>query len=146
MKRKQFIKTCGFVCLGVATSSIILQGCVSSIYFAQSSIEDKRLIIKKTEFNNTEKHKQTQRKFILVKTEQLSFPICIYKHDEENYTALFMQCTHKGCELKPQGDYLIWPCHGSEFTNRGFVQNPPAEDSLRNFIIKTDNENLYIQL
>ena len=57
-----------------------------------------------------------------------------------------MQCTHKGCELQAQGDFLICPCHGSEFTNQGVVQNPPAEQDLQTFKISIDNENIYIYL
>ncbi|MFM9944623.1 MAG: ubiquinol-cytochrome c reductase iron-sulfur subunit [Bacteroidia bacterium] len=126
--------------------SSILEGCVSTNYFAQSTLGNNQLIIKKSEFIKTEKGKETQRKYVLVKSEKLNFPICIYKTDEQNYTALFMECTHKGCELQPHGDYLICPCHGSEFSNKGIVQNPPAEENLKTFIIKTDNENIYIYL
>lgn len=146
MERKEFIKTCGFACLGATTFSIVLNSCANANYFAKSTFDNKQIIVKKTEFIKTENAKQTQRHYVLVKSEQLSFPICIYKIDEENYTALFMQCTHKGCELKPQSNYLVCPCHGSEFTNQGIVQNPPAEENLKTFNIKTDNENLYIQL
>jgi len=65
---------------------------------------------------------------------------------QENYSALLMQCTHKGCELKPQGNYLACPCHGSEFDNKGVVQNPPAEQNLQNFQTKADDKNVYINL
>jgi cytochrome b6-f complex iron-sulfur subunit len=57
-----------------------------------------------------------------------------------------LECTHKGCELIPQGDYLVCPCHGSEFSNNGQVLNPPAEDNLKTFITESDNENIYILL
>ncbi len=146
MKRKEFIKTCGFACIGMTGLSVALQSCAGANYFAQSSISNNQIAIKKTEFFKTEKEKQTERSYILVKSEKLNFPICIYKIDEQNYSAILLECTHKGCELKPQGDYLICPCHGSEFTKQGIVQNPPAEENLKSFIIKSDNENLYIQL
>jgi cytochrome b6-f complex iron-sulfur subunit len=66
--------------------------------------------------------------------------------NEDDYSALLLQCTHKGCELQPQGNFLICPCHGSEFTNKGVVQNPPAEQNLKTFKTSTDNENIYIYL
>jgi len=62
------------------------------------------------------------------------------------YTALLMECTHKGCELRVNGEYLVCPCHGSEFTNKGVVQNPPAEKNLRTFIVTADNENIYVEV
>ena len=87
-----------------------------------------------------------QRKYVLLKSDKFNFPICIFKIGEDTYSALLMECTHNGCELQPQGDNLLCPCHGSEFSNKGVVQNPPAEENLKTFTIKTDNENIYIQL
>lgn len=146
MDRKEFIKTCGFACLGGTALAALLQSCASTNYFALTSFENNQITIKKTEFIKVEKNKTMQRKYVLAKTAQYNFPICIYKISEEIYSALLMQCTHKGCELNPHGDYLICPCHGSEFTNKGIVQNPPAEQNLKTFKIITDNENIYIQL
>ena len=146
MERKQFIKTCAFACLGTTALSAMLEGCISSNYFAQTTSGNNQLIIKKTEFIKVDKGKETKRKYVLVKSEKLNFPICVYKIDDQNYTALLMECTHKGCELQPQGDYLICPCHGSEFSNNGTVLNPPAEQHLQTFNITTDHENIYILL
>ncbi len=145
MDRKEFIKTCGIACLGGSALSVFLQSCASANYFAQTSLNENKIILPKIEFIKTQDDKTSQRKYVLVKTEKLNFPICIYKTGEE-YTALLLECTHKGCELHPSGDFLICPCHGSEFTNKGIVQNPPAEENLKTFLITTDHENIYIQL
>ena len=146
MERREFVKICGFACLGGTALVTLLQSCASSNYFAQTVFENNQIVIKKTEFVKTEKNKSVQRKYVLVKSEKYNYPICVYKTIEENYIALLMECTHNGCELQPYGDYLICPCHGSEFTNKGIVQNPPAEANLKTFNIKTDNENIYVQL
>jgi cytochrome b6-f complex iron-sulfur subunit len=146
LDRRGFIKTCGFACLGGTTLAAMLQSCVSTNYFAQNTLANNQIIIKKSEFIKAEKEQQVQRKYVLVKTDNLDFPICIFKLSEGIYSALLMECTHRGCELKTGGDYLICPCHGSEFTNRGIVQNPPAEENLKTFKITTDNDNIYIQL
>lgn len=87
-----------------------------------------------------------ERQFILVKLKADRYPICIYKLNEKEYSAVYLQCTHKGCELEPHEAYLSCPCHGSEFDNRGNVQHPPAERNLITFKVSTDNENLYIHL
>ena len=87
-----------------------------------------------------------QRSYVLVRTDKLEYPICIYKINETDYCSLFMKCTHSGCELNPQSSYLVCPCHGSEFSSRGVVQNPPAEQNLKTFETTTDNENVYVQL
>lgn len=146
MDRKEFIRTCGFACLGGATLAVLLESCAGTNYLAQTSHSNNQITIPKSEFIKVAKDKTIQRKYVLVRHDKFSYPICVYKLDEENYSALLMQCTHKGCELQPQGDFLICPCHGSEFTNQGVVQNPPAEQDLQTFKISTDNENIYIYL
>lgn len=146
MDRKEFIKTCGFACLGGTTLAVLLESCAGTNYLAQTSDANNQITIPKTEFIRIAKDKTIQRKYVLVRHDKFSYPICVYKLNEENYSALLMQCTHKGCELQAQGDFLICPCHGSEFTNQGVVQNPPAEQDLQTFKISTDNENIYIYL
>ncbi|MES2382015.1 MAG: Rieske (2Fe-2S) protein [Bacteroidota bacterium] len=146
MDRKEFIKTCGLACLGATALVSLLQSCATNNYFAQTTVNKNQLVLKKSEFISIEKDKMVNRKYVLVKTEKYNFPICVYKTSEENYSALLMECSHKGCELQPHGAYLICPCHGSEFSNTGVVQNPPAEQNLHSFKITTDNDNIYIQL
>lgn len=146
MDRKEFIKTCCLVCVAGTGLATLLQSCGSANYFAPYTISSNQMIIKKSEFIKIGNDKQILRKHVLIQSEKFSFPICIFKIEEEKYSALLMQCTHKGCELQPHGDYLVCPCHGSEFTNRGTVQNPPAEQSLQSFNIITDNENIYVIL
>ncbi len=146
MDRKEFIKLCGGICVVGAGVSVLLEGCASATYFAQSVTTKNSITLKKAEFIKVANGKTTERKYVLLRTEKHDFPICVYKLKDGSYSALLLQCTHKGCELIPQGDFLVCPCHGSEFTNTGVVQNPPAEQNLFTFKITSDNEHLYIQL
>jgi cytochrome b6-f complex iron-sulfur subunit len=144
MDRKDFIRTCGMACIGAAVLPVFLASCGSSVYYAKSSVAQNRLVINKSEFIVEEKNKF--RKYVLVKSEKYNFPIYVFRFDENTYSALLMECTHKSCELEPHGEYIACPCHGSEFTNRGVVQNPPADKNLVSFKTEIDNENIYIQL
>ena len=146
MNRKDFIKNVGYTFVGGTAAVVLLQNCATTSYFAPYILSNNQLSIKKTEFGNVENNKNVQRKYVLVKTDKYNFPVCIYKLGEENYSALLLECTHKGCELKPHGDFLSCPCHGSEFSNTGVVQNPPAEANLKVFKVKTDQANIYVQL
>lgn len=146
MNRKEFIKTCGFACLGGTALSALLQSCGTTNYYAKTNGNTDKIIVKKSEFSKAEKGKQSERKYIFVKNEKYGFPICIYKLPGDKYAALLLECTHKSCELTPQDNFLVCPCHGSEFTNTGVVQNPPAEQNLKSFNTTTDHENIYIQL
>lgn len=145
MDRKDFIKTCGFACLSGTLVATLLQSCAGTNYFAKTAADNNLIIVKKSEFIKDEK-KGTKRRFVLVRTDKYPFPISVFRHKEDDFSALLMECSHKGCELELHGDYLICPCHGSEFTNKGIVQNPPAEENLKTFTVVTDNETIYIQL
>jgi len=146
MNRKDFIRNAGYAFVGGTAAVVLLQNCATANYFAPHVVSNNQIAIKKLEFVHVENNKTTQRKYVLVKTSLYDFPVCIYKLSEQNYSALLLKCTHKGCELKPHGDFLSCPCHGSEFSNTGNVQNPPAEENLKTFQVKTDNENIYVQL
>lgn len=146
MDRKGFIKTWGYACLGGTAWVALLQSCAGTPYFARTAFEENRIVIKKAEFRKTENGKMTEREFVFVNTEKFGYPIGVYKISENEYSSLLLQCTHKGCELQPQGNFLVCPCHGSEFTNKGVVQNPPAEQNLKTFKTSTDNEYIYIYL
>lgn len=145
MERIDFIKNCGKLCLGGIMLGGVLQSCTTN-YYAITNTKDNLITLKKTEFVELKDGKSKPRKYVLVRSEKLNFPICIYKLNENTYSALFMECSHKSCELNPHGDYLICPCHGSEFNNLGKVQNPPAETDLHTFKITHDNENIYVHL
>ena len=147
MHRKDFIKACGFACLGGSFALSLLEGCVTANYYGKTEIKNNELVVSKAEFAKDPGNTNTAyRKYIILKNEGLDFPICLFRISDDSYRALLMQCTHKGCELQLQGDYLLCPCHGSEFNNMGVVQNPPAQENLRLFTIKTDNEHIYISL
>ncbi|MEX0966500.1 MAG: Rieske (2Fe-2S) protein [Bacteroidia bacterium] len=146
MDRKTFIRTCGFACLGGTALIGVLQSCVASNYIANSTYKDDRILIRKNEFLKTENEKIISREFVLVNTEKFSYPLYLYKISNDEYSALLMQCTHKGCELRPQGEVLICPCHGSEFSRQGVVLNPPADQNLLSFKTITDHEFIYIIL
>ncbi|MBS3914487.1 MAG: Rieske (2Fe-2S) protein [Bacteroidetes bacterium] len=126
-----------------AFATTLLESCVSAAYVAKSTFSGNKISIAKTEFQ-TENNKS--RKFILIRNEKFQMPIVLYALENSQYSALLTECTHKGCEVKPQGDFLVCPCHGSEFSKTGEVQNPPAENPLRSFKTNSDEKNIYIYL
>lgn len=146
MDRKNFIKSCGYTCLGGSVLFTLLQSCTSTHYFARTNFENNTFIISKSEFFIEKKAKTIERKFVLIKSEKYKYPIFIYKIEQDSYSALLLQCTHKGCELRPQAKFLVCPCHGSEFDHLGNVQKPPAEQNLTTFKTTTDNENIFVYI
>ena len=145
MERKEFIKKCSQLCFGSLIVGGLLESCTTN-YYAISNSNNNDIVVKKSEFFELKDGISKLRKFVLVRTEKLSFPLCIFKLNENTYSTLLMECSHKSCELNPHGSYLICPCHGSEFNNLGHVQNPPADADLQSFKTTHDNENIYIHL
>ncbi len=145
MDRKDFLRTCGMAIVGIPFASMLLTSC-ESIYYASSSIKNDRIVVPLSEFEVIKKNETTYRSFVMVKTSNQDFPICLYKTGENQYTASLMKCTHRGCELNVGGGIYSCPCHGSEFDTKGGVLEGPADQDLKTFKTFIENENIYIQI
>lgn len=145
MKRREFINTAGVTCAGSLGLMWLLEACTTQKYIANTTIENNRLTIAKSEFKIIKKKKTEEHKFIIVKT-ILSYPIALYKLNDNEYKALYLQCTHQGCEVTPAENMLVCPCHGAEYKTTGAVHQGPAEIALRTFETTSDSQNIYIHL
>lgn len=145
MERREFIRTGCLVCLGGSALAVV-QGCSSTYYAKQVELKQNSLVVKKSEFVEMKKEKQILRDAVVAKYEKLAFPIALFRLAEDQYSAVYLECTHQGNEVQPNGNYLVCEGHGSEFDNLGKVTQGPAEDPLRTFVVKTDKENIYIIL
>jgi cytochrome b6-f complex iron-sulfur subunit len=138
--RREFIKSCGLASAGILCggSVLLLEGCGASIRYLPFETQEDTFVVKKADF--------MEAPFAAIKSLNLPAPIYIHKLDEDNYSALLMECTHKQCELSASGEILVCPCHGSEFSNTGEVLNPPAEKPLYRFAVRVAAENIYIKI
>jgi nitrite reductase/ring-hydroxylating ferredoxin subunit len=142
MKREEFLKTCGFACLGGSLLAVLLEGCSTSGKTVSGTIEQADLVVPVAAFQ----HKDGWRKYVVVQHEKLQYPVCVYRFSETEYTALLMRCPHQGAELQVFGSRLQCPAHGSEFDDKGVVKNGPADTNLRTFPVIEHNQQLYISL
>ena len=145
MDRKQFLKTCGFGCLAGASLLTLLQSCSTS-QALNKDISGSDILVPITDFEFRNSEKTTYRKYIVIQNEILKNPICVYRFSETEYSALLMKCTHQGAGLEVFGDKLQCPAHGSEFSNKGVVENGPANADLRRFPVRIENNILKISL
>jgi Rieske Fe-S protein len=109
-------------------------------------IEDNGITVLKSEFTYLKKDQPMTRAYIIVRNENLEFPIYLYRFSDNEYSALLMKCTHQGNELSAAGDHLHCSAHGSEFNNKGAVAQGPAEKNLRTFNVTTEGDKLLIDL
>lgn len=145
MNRREFIGVCSGGCIGGIAIASLLTACKTSKTIS-GQIEDSDIVIDATEFEIYKKGELSYRKYLLIENEKLNFPIGVFRFNENEYSALYLQCTHQGVELQVLGDRLHCPAHGSEFSNKGTVQQGPAESNLRSFLIKIESNKLKISL
>ena len=50
-----------------------------------------------------------------------------------SYSAIGSRCTHLGCRVRPSGQTLTCPCHGSAFGLDGAVRRGPAKKPLSRY-------------
>jgi Rieske Fe-S protein len=146
MDRKGFIKSCGMICAGGIGISALLQSCVSGQYFAKSELSGNYLTVRETEFTLDKNGVAVDRRYVLVRSEKLNFPIYLHKMNAREYSAVWMECTHQGAELSAHGEHLSCPAHGSEFDKFGHVLQGPAQSNLRKFKTLVEDGIIKIQL
>lgn len=143
--RKEFLEqTAALAVLGASTGTLatLLTGCTTVRYVSGTENINANAVavtVPLAEF--------ADGAFVVVrKGGKLSAPVYLCKHADGTFSALVMKCTHKGCEVRPAGDLLICPCHGSEFTNKGVVLSPPALENLLSFRTSVDATSVTIHL
>jgi Rieske Fe-S protein len=142
MERKDFLKTCGLACLSGGLLVSLAEGC-GSTKIISGTIADTDLFVPASCFLLKG---NKYRKYVVVQHDKLQYPICLYRFNEQQYSALLMRCTHQGTELQVFGDKLQCPAHGSEFNNKGAVQNGPADTNLRSFPVTIQKDQINISL
>jgi len=145
MDRKEFIKACGFACAGGVGMTALLQSCSATKILSGKIVADD-LVVLKSDFETRNGKNIYFKKYIVVHNDILQYPICVYRFNENEYSALWMRCTHQGTELQVFGDKLQCPAHASEFDNRGDVQNGPADVKLRTFPVAIEKDQIKISL
>lgn len=145
MDRKDFIKSCGFACIGGTGLSALLQSCGTTSLLS-GKIAGDNLVVPVSDFETKNGKDIYFKKYIVIQNDILQYPVCIYRFNENEYSALWMRCTHQGTELQVFGDKLQCPAHGSEFDSRGGIQNGPADKKLRTFPVTIENNQLKISL
>ncbi|OSZ78150.1 hypothetical protein CAP35_07760 [Chitinophagaceae bacterium IBVUCB1] len=141
MNRRKFITTGCIACTGLGFLSTVIQSC-AAVKYSTGVLNENGILIDVKDFET----KNGVRNYVIVRHDDLQFPICVYKIDEINYSALLMRCTHQGAELQVAGDQLTCPAHGSEFDKWGKVTQSPAAENLRSFPVSIAGNQLFIDL
>jgi cytochrome b6-f complex iron-sulfur subunit len=136
MDRKDFFKNCVRLAGAGILFPLLGQSCKGIAYISHST-DSKGVLVKKADL--------ADHPFVLIQPANLPAPIFLTKLENNEYSALLLQCTHRACEVRPTGQELECPCHGSVFSHTGEVLESPAERPLRRFQVLEDGDNLYIK-
>ena len=145
MERREFIRNSCTACLSATVIGAVLSSCNATKYISGTLGKD-GLFVDAKEFLTKQNGKTAYRSFIIVRNDALQYPVCVYRFSDNEYSALWMRCTHQGTELQASGDRLQCTAHGSEFDNKGAVKTGPADKSLRSFPVTISNNQLFIDL
>ncbi len=118
----------------------------SATKYVSGVVVENGINVSKNDFAVKQKGGTAYSSFIIVRNDALQYPICVYRFNEDEYSALWMKCTHQGAELQASGDVLQCAAHGSEFNNRGMVRNGPAISNLRKFPVTVNQDQVFIDL
>lgn len=135
--RRNFIKNTCVACTGTVLGINLLQSC-SSVKTVNSTITNNMMTVAKTEFATVTSLK--------VRNLQLPYDVLLIKENDENYYALYMQCTHADNPVYTDGAKINCPSHGSQFDMKGLVIDGPATKDLKRFKIELTPNNINIFL
>jgi Rieske Fe-S protein len=145
MKRREFIINSCTACLSVSALAGLVSSC-SATKSISGKLNNDGILLDVSEFQIKKQGKVDYLPYIVVRNDELQFPVCVYRFSDTDYSALWMQCAHQGAEVQVMGSYLHCPAHGSEYNNRGQVTNGPAIRDLRTFPVTVNNNQLFIDL
>lgn len=145
MNRRTFLKDTCLTCMGLASGAALLSAC-KTMKQSSGTLTDNGLIVPVNDFISNKVPELKYHSYLVVRNDALQYPVCIYRFNEKEYTALYMRCSHQGAELQVAGDRLTCPAHGSEFDHNGSVQQGPASDALRRFPVTVSADELFIDL
>lgn len=145
MNRRTFMARCGLACTGGVAIAPLLDACAGHLATV-GEIDGSDLVVPAGVFTDRHGDRVSFAEYVIVRNDQLRYPVCVYRLSADRYAALWMRCTHQGTELEAFGGKLQCPAHGSEFSNTGQVLNGPAVLPLRTFPVTRVGEDLRVSL
>ena len=73
-------------------------------------------------------------------------PLFVSPSADGTWRSVSTRCTHRGCQVEPEGERLVCPCHGSEFARDGRRLEGPAQNDLPRLPVREANGELLIDV
>ena len=81
---------------------------------------------------------------VRIRASGLTEDIALLRLGDGSLRALGTTCTHLGCQVRPGGEFLVCPCHGSTFDWQGAVVRGPAQKPLKSYRVAVFEDRITI--
>jgi Rieske Fe-S protein len=138
--RREFLKDSCTACLGTAFLGLTfstLSSC-SSLPIYKTDLSKKRVDVPLTNF--------AESNLVIVRDVQVPYDILLVKKSEQEYTAIYMKCTHRENPVTATKSGLFCSEHGSAFDLDGKVTKEPATEPLKKFKTELADSHISIDL
>lgn len=136
LTRRRFIAASGALATG-----LMAMGCAGSAVY-RVSLQSGRLAIDPKTYPELDKPGGA----VMLRGNGLEEAVILVRIEGQNYKALSAACTHLGCTVRPSGQFLACPCHGSTFALTGEVVRGPAERPLKTYPVHVSQQGIDIDL
>jgi nitrite reductase/ring-hydroxylating ferredoxin subunit len=140
MERRKFLKdgcrTCLFIGAGFLMTD--LAACSPASQIVHLPVSDNSVRLPLSYF--------AKHTIQIIRPQGWVYDIAVRKTGNDQYEALFLQCTHQKNQLITDGSGYICTLHGSRFTLDGMVKKGPAEQALKKLPVSGEGTDLIIQL
>lgn len=117
--------------------SVVIAGC-ATLRSAPFTIERDQLVVQHVDLD--------ENGAAVLAGPPLDAAVYVRRTEAGTYHAVHLECTHRGCTVKPAGDRLKCPCHGSEFSFSGAVLHGPAARPLLRLDVVDEGDRLLVQV
>lgn len=135
--RRAFMGRVGGLALAGAWATLPLAACAGARY-VPAEWRDGRAVLRLSDFG--------EEAGVLVEHPSAGRPVYVHRFGPDRFGALLTRCTHRGCQVEPQGVRLVCPCHGSEFGLDGSVLEGPAERALTAYPVTVAGDVVVVDL
>ncbi|MBK9731401.1 MAG: Rieske (2Fe-2S) protein [Chitinophagaceae bacterium] len=141
--RRNFIKQAsmlgaGACCLGTIS---IIESCTTSL----EAIGSEKAVVETPGQITLLKSSIAGQSYTKLSSSKFRDPIFLNINADGTYSAVLMNCTHKGCSLAASQGKFVCPCHGSEFDLTGHVLTGPAKNDLQSFQVTSDDLHIIVK-
>ena len=128
MKRREFlVDSCKF-CLNLSAVGIVmsqLSGCGPGLPVFKTSLNKDVVNVPLSSF--------AESNLLILRDLQMPYDVLLVKKTEQEYTALYMKCSHQENQVTATSSGLYCSSHGSSFDLDGRVLKEPALTPLKKF-------------